>query len=116
MNHRSRQVGIVLGALLLAVLLSLPALAAGKQSFTGTVTDAMCGATHMMDGDAAACLHACVKQGSKYALVVGDKVYNLTTSDKAVLATLDKLANDQAKVTGTAKGNTIEVSSVAVAK
>jgi hypothetical protein len=68
--------------------------AAKIETFTGTVSDAMCGAKHMMEGDDAACLRACVQKGSKYALVVGDKVYTLDAKDKA----------------------TIEVSSVAAAK
>ena len=86
-------------------LLVCPAFAGKAQSFTGTVSDAMCGAKHMMEGDPAACLRACIQKGSKYALVVGDKVY-----------TLDKLADKKATVKGTADGDTITVSSVAAAK
>ena len=63
-------------------------------------------------GSAAECTRACVKKGSTYALVVGDKVYNLETSDKAALATLDKQAGAKATVTGTEKDNTITVTSV----
>jgi len=80
------------------------------------VSDAMCGANHMMAGDAAECTRACIRKGSKYALVVGDKVYTLDTSDKAALDQLDKLADKQAKVTGEANGDTIAVLSVAAAK
>jgi len=57
-----------------------------------------------------------VKKGSSYALVVGDKVYTLKTDDKKALAELDKLAGENAKVTGTAEGDTIDVSKVAAAK
>jgi len=90
---------------------------AGKaQSFTGTVSDAMCGAKHMMEGDPAACLRACIQKGSKYALVVGDKVYTLDTQDQNTLATLDKLADKKAMVKGTADGDTITVSSVVAVK
>ena len=85
------------------------AFAAGK-SYTGTVSDAMCGAKHM--GPAVECTRACVSKGSKYALVVGDKVYTLETSDKGALATLDKQAGAKVTVTGTEKDNTITVSSV----
>jgi len=49
-------------------------------------------------------------------LVVGDKVYTLKTDDKKALAELDKLAGENAKVTGTAEGDTIDVSKVAAAK
>ena len=68
----------------------------------------MCGAKHMMEGDPAACLRACVQKGSKYALVVGDKVYTLDTSNQATLDTLDKLAGKKATVKGAADGDTIE--------
>jgi hypothetical protein len=90
--------------------------AAKVETFTGTVSDAMCGAKHMMEGDDAACLRACVQKGSKYALVVGDKVYTLDAKDKATLDKLDKLAAAKATVKGTSDGDTIEVSSVAAAK
>ena len=84
----------------------------GKQTLTGVVSDAMCGAKHMMPGDAAGCLRACVSKGSKYALVVGDKVYTLDSSDKSVLEQLDKLADQKAKVTGTVNGDDMQVASV----
>jgi hypothetical protein len=93
---------------------ALLTLAADKpQSFTGKVSDAMCGAHHMMSGPEADCTHACVSKGSKYALVVGDKVYTLDTDNKTALASLDKLAGSNAKVTGTLNGDMIAVASVA---
>jgi hypothetical protein len=101
---------------LLAVVLVPFSFAVKAESFTGTVSDAMCGKKHMMEGDPAACLRACVQKGSKYALVVGDKVYTLDTEDKTALATLDKLANKKATVRGQANGDEIEVSSVSAAK
>jgi hypothetical protein len=96
----------------------VPGMAAGSaQSFTGKVSDAMCGAKHTEGNLApAACVRDCVQKGAKYALVVGDKVYNLSTSDKATLDELNKLAWEQAKVTGTASGDTISVKSVTAAK
>jgi hypothetical protein len=48
--------------------------------------------------------------------VVGDKVYTLDTKDEGVSAELNKLAWRQAKVTGTANGDTISVKSVTSAK
>jgi hypothetical protein len=47
---------------------------------------------------------------------VGDKVYTLDTSDKATLDQLDKLADQEAKVTGEATGDSIAVLSVAPAR
>ena len=117
MRSGKQKLGVSLTAVLLGVALTLPtAFAANAETFTGTVSDAMCGAKHMMEGDAAGCLRACVKKGSNYALVVGDKVYTLDTKDKAALDELDKLANAKASVKGQANGDTIEVSSVSPAK
>jgi len=108
---------ILVAALLSVSLTPLSAIGADKpQTFTGKVSDAMCGANHMMAGDPANCLRACIHKGSKYALVVGDKVYALDTTDQSTLDKLDKLADQQAKVTGQAKGDTIAVSSVSEAK
>jgi len=95
-----------------ALALSLSAFAASSSTFTGTVSDSMCGAKHAMPGDDAGCTRACVAKGSKYALVVGDKVYTLDTSDKKALDTLDKQAGAKVTVTGTEKDNTITVRSV----
>jgi hypothetical protein len=104
----------LLGMQMLAGLAAVPALAAGKsQTLTGEVTDAMCGAKHEMPGNAADCTRGCVKHGSKYALVVGDKVYTLETSDKAALDKLNDLAGAKAKVTGEVDGATVAVKSVA---
>ena len=103
--------------LLGATLALSSALAANKpQAFTGKISDAMCGANHMMGGEASECVRACVRKGSKYALLVGDKVYTLETSDKPTLDQLDKLADQQVKVTGEASGDSIAVLSVAAAK
>ena len=108
------QLGVSLATLVLAVA---PAFAADKaETFTGQVSDAMCGAKHEMEGSAADCTRACSKHGSKYALISGDKVYTLDGADKKALDELDKLAGANAKVTGTASGNTIQVASVAPSK
>ena len=104
----------VLGMALLAAFAASSAWAADT-TVTGKVSDAMCGAKHMMAGNEASCTHECVKGGSKYALVVGDKVYTLDSADKTVLATLSDLAGKSAKVTGEVKGDTISVKTVAAA-
>jgi hypothetical protein len=118
MSSTSSRFAVALATVLLSATLYLsPALAADKpQVFTGRVSDAMCGANHMMGGEASGCVRVCVRKGSKYALVVGDKVYALDTSDKTALDQLDKLADQQAKVTGEANGNSIAVLSVIAAK
>jgi hypothetical protein len=111
--RRSMQMGSL--AVLAGLLLASPALAAGKQTLSGEVGDAMCGKAHM-EGTPTECTRTCVSKGSKYALVVGDKVYTLETTDKTVLALLDQQAGRNATVTGTVNGTSIEVSSAVAAK
>jgi hypothetical protein len=110
MNVRTRNTRMLLLSLLMIIGLAVSSAFAAGKTYTGTVSDAMCGAKHM--GSAAECTRSCVSKGSKYALVVGDKVYTLEASDKAALATLDKQAGAKVTVTGTEKDNTITVSSV----
>jgi hypothetical protein len=117
MKSRTQPLALSLLTLILGIGLSVsPAFAAKGKTFTGTVSDSMCGAKHAMPGDAAACTRACVSKGSKYALVVGDKVYTLDTSDKATLDTLDKQAGSKVTVSGTEKDNVIAVNSVKAAQ
>ena len=79
----------------------------------GIVSDQMCGAQHMMEGASAAkCTRECVKMGSPYALVVGDKVYTLKGHPKE----LDALAGEPAVITGTVSGMNVDVASVAPGK
>jgi hypothetical protein len=110
--HRNLRWFAIVAAILFPAL-SLYAAAGGKQTFTGEVGDAMCGRKHMEDQPAAECTRACVAHGSKFALVVGDHIYTLETTDKSALATLDKQAGKTATVTGTLDGDTITVNSVA---
>lgn len=102
----------IVGLALMSAL-AVPGLAAGKtQTLSGQVSDAMCGAKHQMPGKAADCTRTCVQHGSKYTLVVGDKVYTLETSDKAALDKLNDLAGATAKITGEVDGETINVKAV----
>ena len=73
----------------------------------------MCGQTHMMkDKPDADCLRYCVKQGTKYALVVGKSVYTLEGHE----AELDKYAAKKVTLKGTLKGETMTVESVVPAE
>jgi len=83
------------------------------QTFSGTVSDSMCGAHHMMKNlTPAQCTRECVKQGSDYALVVGSKVYTL----KGDKAQIDKYAGEKVTVKGDSSGSSITVKSIAAAK
>jgi len=121
--NRSWRRSILSVALTLTVVVSAiqfgssTALAAGKQTLTGEVGDAMCGVKHMEgEGTPAQCTRTCVSHGSKYALVVGDKIYVLNTGDKAALAVLEQQAGKKATVTGAVDGTNIDVSKVVAAK
>lgn len=90
---------------------------AAEQTWTGTISDSMCGASHakmaaahpgakMTDRD---CTLACVKNGGKYVFVTGGKVYNLENQD---FATLQEHAGHAVRLTGDMKGDTIVVSKI----
>jgi hypothetical protein len=86
---------------------------AAPRTLTGIVSDSMCGAHHMeKDKSAAECTRECVKKGTKYALVVGKKIYTLDGHE----AELDKLAGERATVKGNVMGEMVMVESVAAAK
>lgn len=53
------------------------------------------------------CAKMCVRNGSKYVLVQGNKKYALAGSESQ----LESLAGQRANVAGTLNGNTIQVSS-----
>jgi hypothetical protein len=84
--------------MLFAVILSAGLLAAaGQQTFTGVITDTMCGANHkpMNVTPDSKCVLECVRHGSKYALLAGNNVYVLSDQQ-----TPEKFAAQKVKVTG----------------
>ena len=105
---------LVLATTVILATVSIAAQTPGEQkSLTGVVSDAMCGQTHMMkDKPDADCLRYCVKQGTKYALVVGKSVYTLEGHE----AELDKYAAKKVTLKGTLKGETMTVESVVPAE
>ena len=101
-------VGLLLGGL--ACLAS-----AADQTWTGQVSDSMCGASHakmiaghpgMSERD---CTLACVKGGGKYVFVTGGKVYSIANQG---LALLETHAGHTVRLTGEMKGDTITVSNI----
>jgi hypothetical protein len=87
--------------------------APAPKSFTGVITDEMCGNDHKMMNvtPEAKCVTDCVKAGSKYVLLSETKIYKL--SDQTEPA---KFPGQKVKVTGTLTGDTITVKSVEAAK
>jgi hypothetical protein len=107
---RYKSLSLVMAGLMLTATL---AIAQDAKTLTGTVSDAMCGKTHMMQGASAAkCTRECVKAGTDYALVVGDKVYTLK-GDKAAI---DKFAGAHVVVKGKLSGSTVTVESIKAAQ
>ncbi len=84
------------------------------RTLTGVVSDSYCGRTHyqLSGSTPAECTRYCIAHRGTFALVVGDKVYALQNRPGH---TLDALAGQQARVTGTVSGNVIQIQSVAPA-
>ena len=83
---------------------------AGNRSFTGILTDDMCASKHTMmpgkpDSD---CVRACLKAGSKHALLVGAQVYKLSGKSEEV----DNLAGQKVKIVGDLAGESIRVGTI----
>ena|ERR1035441_2431754 len=83
---------------------------AATQPFDGVISDSMCGKKHTMAAGKtdAQCIQECIKSGSSYALVVGDKVYKLTAKPE----TIAPFAGKTVHIEGDVKGNTITVTSI----
>lgn len=87
------------------VVFSIIAFAAPR-TWTGQITDNMCGANHSAMGDMGKnpkdCAAACVKGGAKYAFVSEGKVFDLTNQD---FPDLKVHAGESVTVTGEVVGN-----------
>jgi hypothetical protein len=71
---------------------------AQTRTFTGIITDSMCVADHkhMNAGPDPECVKACVKNGDKYVLFEGKKMYRLSDQE-----TPAKFSAKKVKITGT---------------
>ena len=103
--------------LLAAFALLAGAPRAAEQTWKGQISDNLCGAKHeeaaegqgkMPDRE---CTLACVRGGSKFALVVGGKVFQIANQE---LEDLKTHAGHMVTVTGELKGQTITVSTIAM--
>ncbi len=96
---------------LLLTLLSVALLAAADRTFTGVITDTMCGKSHEMMGNQPAdkCVAMCVKGSSQYALYDGKTVYALSDQKSAA-----RFAGKPVKITGSLndKSRTIKVTTI----
>ena len=92
---------------------------AADETWTGKISDSMCGASHksaamhagknMTDRE---CAQECVKNGGKYVFVKGGKVYNIANQD---YAGLEQHAGESVKLTGSMNGDTVTVTNIEAA-
>lgn len=107
MNTRNRTIA--------SALLAGSAMLAGSHAFaatqtlSGVVSDSMCVKKHMMPGKSdAECIRECVKSGSAYVLVVGNKSYTLKGKEAAIAP----FAGKHATVQGPVDNSTIAVEAI----
>jgi hypothetical protein len=83
--------------------------ASGK-TFSGMITDSRCGARHSKDSGktSAECARSCVRNGSRYVLVDGEKIYALEGNPTQI----ENLAGERAEVVGMLEGDTIKVKAI----
>jgi hypothetical protein len=88
-------------------------LAALADSWSGTVSDSMCGAQHAAaSADDKKCVEGCIKHhGASPVLVVGGKIYKISADSQAKV--MDHLG-DKVKVEGTLEKDTITITSVSI--
>jgi hypothetical protein len=88
---------------------------AADQTFTGTVTDTMCGSSHkaMNMGSDPQCVTDCVKAGDKYALWASNTVYVLSDQKAAAPYAAKKVT---VKGSLDKSGKTIQVTSIAAVR
>jgi hypothetical protein len=79
-----------------------------ERTFSGVITDARCGAKHTNpEKNASECSRLCVRHGSNYIVVDGDKRYELIGE----LREIADFAGQRVNLTGVLDGQTIKVSS-----
>jgi hypothetical protein len=105
-----KKTSILALALISAIMIpAIQQLHAASQTIDGVVSDSMCGKKHMMpDKSDALCVQECVKSGSRYALVVGDKVYTLAGKPQ----TIAPFAGRRVHIEGSLMDNTITITSI----
>jgi hypothetical protein len=108
-----RTIGLAIAALFAAAFTY-----AAEQTWNGTISDSMCGASHksaiehsgkkMTDAD---CTKTCVKEGANYVFVSKGKVYKISNQDFGGLV---EHAGHKVKLTGEMSGDKITVSKIAM--
>lgn len=83
---------------------------ASSRTFSGMITDSRCGARHRMTSGKSSteCVRSCVRNGAKYVLVDGEKIYALRGDP----AQFEKMAGERVNIVGMLEGDTIKVQTV----
>ena len=103
----------------ISFLLNAAGVIAAEQTWTGQISDSMCGADHSMMAhggkkvSARDCTLECVKGGGKYVFVSKGKVYEIENQDRKDLA---EHAGHPIKLTGemSADGKSVKVDKIAM--
>ena len=94
------------------ITLALFSAAAFAETWTGTISDANCGAKHADASEKSmACAKSCVKRGAAPVFLTGDKVLKISNPD----AVADHVGM-KVEVTGSVSGDTVTVDKVADSK
>ena len=103
---------------LAACVLGVMSASAAEETWTGKISDSMCGAKHNTSAEHGAkmsdrdCTLACVKEhNAKYVFVRNGKVYQIANQD---LPALQEHAGHTVKLTGEMSGDTITVAKIAM--
>jgi hypothetical protein len=106
---KSKKTMLTLAIPVFAIITTTPISHAVTQTLAGIISDSMCMKKHMMPGRSDAdCIKECVKAGSSYVLVVGDKSYVL----KGKTAMVAQYAGKHVTVQGTIDQKTVTVESI----
>jgi hypothetical protein len=93
---------------------SLFAAAAFAETWSGTVSDSMCGAKHEgASASDAACVKKCIKGGASAVLVSDGKVYQIAMDSQSQVT---PLLGKKVTVMGKLDGDTIDITSAQAAK
>lgn len=101
--------------LVLAAALGVGTAGAADRTWTGKISDSMCGAKHQAAAHGAKkitdrqCTLGCIKNGAQYVFVHNGKVYSIANQD---YAGLKEHAGERVRLTGDVNGNSINVSNI----
>lgn len=104
-------------ATVMFVLVCGAAVSAAPRTWTGQISDSVCGAKHMSMGSQKMtdreCTEMCIKANGKYVFASPGKLFQIADQKDAALATH---AGHTVKLTGELKGETIAVTKIEMAK